>query len=250
MSRHEDGEHGERWERGDVVVLRNVKEADPPHHDRHVGYAHTARVLADDGDLVVLFQPPKTPHRERSGERGGPRGRNMVRGGWDGGHTEREWRGDGVVLVHRWSQPWSVWRWVDGDGVWSSHFYVNFERPWTRSRLGFDTEDWVLDLVITGDEHTVTVKDADELEWCVAAGTVTAEVAEVARRCADEVAAVAAAGGWPFDADWSVWQPDAAWEAQLLPSGWDDPADWDDAAGRDVAAGRDDTSGRDDQGAQ
>jgi hypothetical protein len=207
-------------------------------------------VLADDGDLVVLFQPPKTPHRERSGERGGPRGRNMVRGGWDGGHTEREWRGDGVVLVHRWSQPWSVWRWVDGDGVWSSHFYVNFERPWTRSRLGFDTEDWVLDLVITGDEHTVTVKDADELEWCVAAGTVTAEVAEVARRCADEVAAVAAAGGWPFDADWSVWQPDAAWEAQLLPSGWDDPADWDDAAGRDVAAGRDDTSGRDDQGAQ
>ncbi|MHA7984959.1 DUF402 domain-containing protein [Rathayibacter sp. CAU 1779] len=209
----------EHWTRGDVIVLRNVTDADPGHHEQHVGYAHTARVITDD-DLVVLYQPPKTLHRERGGERSGPRGRNMVRGGWDGTHTEREWRGDGVVYVHRPSEPWSVWRWVDADGVWSSHFYVNFERPWTRTRLGFDTEDWVLDLVVTGQEHDVTVKDADELEWCVRAGTMSVEVAELARRSAAEMTEVAARGGWPFGADWSEWLPDAMWRAEPLPADW------------------------------
>ncbi|NNC12391.1 YgaC family protein [Planctomonas sp. JC2975] len=212
---------GRTWARGDVVVLRNVKDADPGHHEPHVGYAHTARVIAD-GDLVVLYQPPKTLHMERSGERGGPRGRNMVRGGWDGSHSEREWRGDGVVYLHRPSEPWSVWRWVDADGVWSTHFYVNFERPWRRTRLGFDTDDWVLDLIVTGPEHDVTVKDADELEWCVAAGTISAEQAELARRSAEEMTEVAARGGWPFDADWSAWLPDARWSAEPLPTGWAD----------------------------
>lgn len=208
------------WARGDVVVLRNVSETDPGHHVRHVGYAHTARVIVDDGDVVVLHQPPKTPHIERNGVRGGPRGRNLVRGGWDGTHSEREWRGDGVVFVHRREQPWSVWRWIDDDGVWSSHFYVNFERPWTRTRLGFDTEDWVLDLIVTGAERAVTVKDADELDWCVEAGTVSPEQAESTRRSAERVTAIAAENGWPFDADWSLWRPDADWVAEPLPADW------------------------------
>ena len=210
----------EHWSRGDVVVLRNVAQADPPHHDRHVGYAHTSWVIVDDGDLTALYQPPKTPRRERNGAKGGPRGRNMVRGGWDGTHAEREWTGDGVVFIHRGSEPWSVWRWIDADGAWSTHFYVNFEQPWTRTSLGFDTDDWVLDLIVAGDEHTVTVKDADELDWCIAAGTISPDVAEVARRSADHMAAVAARGGWPFDADWSAWLPDATWDARPLPVGW------------------------------
>ncbi|HWD60968.1 MAG TPA: DUF402 domain-containing protein [Humibacter sp.] len=210
----------EPWARGDVVVHRNVIEADPGHHERHAGYAHTARVITDKDDLVVVYQPPKTPHRERNGERGGPRGRNMARGGWDGTHSEREWEGDGVVFVHRRPRPWSVWRWVDGAGRWSSHFYVNFERPWTRTRLGFDTEDWVLDLVVTGDDRAVTVKDADELEWCVAAGTISNEQAELTRRAAEEMTVVAAENGWPFSADWSLWLPDARWQAAPLPDDW------------------------------
>jgi len=209
-----------RWTRGDVVMLRNVSEADPGFHERHVGYAHTARVIDDVDDHVVLYQPPKTVHMERGGERGGPRGRNMVRGGWDGTHSAREWRGDGVVFVHRWSEPWSVWRWVSTGGAWSTHFYVNFERPWTRTAAGFDTEDWVLDLVVTADDRAVTVKDADELDWCVEHGTISLEQAELTRRSAALMTETAEEGGWPFDADWSAWLPDQAWRARPLPEHW------------------------------
>lgn len=214
MARHEP------WSFGDVIVLRNVAEVDPGHHERHVGYAHTARVIADDDRHAVLYQPPKTVHKERNGERGGPRARNLVRGGWDGTHSEREWHGDGVVFVHAWGEPWSVWRWVDRGGVWSAYFYVNFERPWVRTRLGYDTEDWVLDLVISGEERAVRVKDADELEWCVSVGTISAEQAELTRRSTDRVTAMASANEWPFSADWSAWTPQREWDAQPLPADW------------------------------
>jgi hypothetical protein len=173
----------------------------------HVGAVVPSVVIVDAPDEVAVYQSPGTTMLLRTGRRGGPNGRNMYPDGWDGGHTEVPWVGAGVVRVHRPGQPWSVWRWLDPSG-WRPGFYVNLERPWVRGPLGYDSTDWILDLVIDSD-GTAHWKDADELAWSVEVGAVTEAFAHMVRAAGQQ--ALAALGGWPFDADWDRWRPDSAW---------------------------------------
>ncbi len=192
-------EPGGGFATGAPVVLRSV-------FDDHVGAVIPSVVVADASDHVALYQPEGTTLLTRTGRRGGPQGRNMYPGGWDGGHQETPWRGPGVLRVHRRGDPWSVWRWRDGAG-WRPGCYVNLEQPWRRTAHGFDTRDWVLDLVLDAD-GAPTWKDADELAWCEQMGTVTAEHAADVRRAGRQALAAARAGEFPFAADWDRWTVD------------------------------------------
>lgn len=194
-----DGGPTRRFRRGSPVVLRSV-------FDDHVGAAIPSVVVTDDEQHVALFQPAGTTLITRTGRRGGPHGRNMYPGGWDGGHQESPWRGSGVLRVHRLGEPWSVWRWRDADG-WRPGFYVNLETPWARTSLGFDTRDWVLDLVIAAD-GVASWKDDDELDWCEAVGTVTAEHAADVRRAGEQALTAVRTGAFPFGVDWDRWPVD------------------------------------------
>ena len=49
-------------------------------------------VVRDTPEGIVLYLPPGTVGKQRTGERGGPRGRLMVR--WDGGRSVERWRDD------------------------------------------------------------------------------------------------------------------------------------------------------------
>lgn len=193
--------HRGRFSIGTPVVLRSV-------FDDHVGAAIPSVVVADDEVHAALYQPAGTTLVTRTGRRGGPQGRNMYPGGWDGGHQESPWRGSGVLRVHRWDEPWSVWRWRDDDG-WRPGSYVNLERPWVRTPIGFDTQDWILDLVVDA-TGAPTWKDDDELDWCEQVGTVSAEHAARVRRSGDLATAAIRAGDFPFDTDWDRWPVDPA----------------------------------------
>ena len=192
-------EAGTSFPVGVPVVLRSV-------FDDHVGAVIPSVVVTDVQHHVALWQPAGTTLLTRTGRRGGPHGRNMYPGGWDGRHQETPWRGPGVLRVHRWGDPWSVWRWREPDG-WRPGCYVNLEQPWTRTAWGFDSRDWVLDLVLAAD-GTPTWKDADELAWCEQVGTVTAEHAADVRRAGERALTAARAGAFPFTADWDGWPVD------------------------------------------
>lgn len=148
----------------------------------------------------------------------------MLPHAWDGTYTERAWSGHTVVRVHRRGERWSVWRWHDGVR-WADDWYGNLEAPWRRSPIGFDTQDWVLDLVGAGDPvrgpWSVTFKDEDELAWMVEKGLVTTAQAAGVRRSGEQLMDSAMAGRWPFDADWDAWLPDPAWARVPLPAHWD-----------------------------
>jgi hypothetical protein len=207
---------------GDAVALRSVRM-----HGRHgvtVGFATGARVVHDDGDLMVLCTPLGTDVRSRAGTGSGPNGRSIVDEDWDGSYRQRAWDGATVVRVHRRGDPWSVWRWHDGT-EWGPDWYGNLERPWRRTALGFDSQDWALDVVATtpvepGAGLGVRLKDEDELAWFVEQGVVAEREAAVVRATGDRLAARARSGAWPFDADWSAWVPDPAWPAVALPPAW------------------------------
>jgi hypothetical protein len=89
---------------------------------------------------------------------------------------------------------------------------VNFEQPLRRSRVGFDTFDEKLDLIVRPD-GSYRWKDEDELEQAAALGLVDAdEVRAEAQRVIRE---------WPFPTGWEHWRPDPSWPVPQLPAGWD-----------------------------
>jgi hypothetical protein len=211
----------QRFERGNPVAIRSIRSF--AGRGRAVGFAVAGVVVADDDDVAVVATVPGSDMRTRAGKGQGPNGRQIPDETWDGGYDERAWRGDVVVRVHRRGEEWSVWRWHDGR-AWSTHWYGNLEAPWRRTPLGFDTQDWALDVVAAGavgsGDWEVGLKDADELEWFADRGMVCrAEVAYI-HAVGERLAERASAGTWPFDADWDSWLPDPRWAPTSLPANW------------------------------
>lgn len=203
--------------RGDAVVLRGIRTFG--RHGLAVGYAVAGVVVVDGPELSVLCTPSGSGVLTRAGVGSGPNARLVLSDDWDGSHDAREWHGS-VVRVHRAGEPWSVWRWHDGEN-WVGDWYGNLETPWRRAALGFESQDWALDVVgvgdPTGDDWRVRFKDEDELAFLVQAGEVTADKATTIAEAGDRLAAVARERRWPFDADWSGWVPNAAWDAVPMP---------------------------------
>lgn len=213
---------GSGFTRGEVVALRSIRSF--AGRGRAVGFAVAGMVVLDEGGLSVVATVPGSDMRTRAGAGGGPRGRIVPDGEWDGTYDDLAWRGDTVVRVHRAGAEWSVWRWHDGT-AWSPHWYGNLEAPWRRGPNGFDTQDWALDVVasgaVGGADWSVAYKDEDELAWFEAVGAVDAGQAAHIRGAGRRLTEVAVRGDWPFDADWDRWIPDPAWRAATLPDGWD-----------------------------
>ncbi|MEP6479917.1 MAG: DUF402 domain-containing protein [Rhodoglobus sp.] len=191
-------------------------------YESRVESAHPCLVIEDSEQAIALFEPSGALGAHTLRAKGGPRGRNLVAGDTTPGFAASGWFGDGVLRVHRQGQDWSVWRWPNVDGTWSKNWYVNLEEPWKRTAIGFDTEDWILDLIVLHD-FAVVRKDEDEFEWAEQCGRFDAEhIARIRRAAADATTAVHARA-WPFDADWSAWLPPVGAPLPTLLDGWDLP---------------------------
>ncbi len=190
-------------------------------HEAHVESAHPVYLLEDSDECTATFEPGNAVGMHSTRPKGGPRGRNLEPGTPHTGFAEGIWTGDGVVRVHRPGQEWSTWRWLSHDRIWSSQWYVNLEEPWVRSRSGFDTEDWILDVVVGDDGWRY--KDEDELEWALSSGRFDARQIERIRRAGLHAVEMIDSRAWPFDADWSRWVPEAGLSVPALQPGWDDP---------------------------
>jgi hypothetical protein len=176
-------------------------------------------VVEEPAEFVALFQPAGSLWRRASGTRSGPRGRNMVDADWDGTHQLVGWLGQGVLRLHQFGQPWSIWRWLDSDRRWSDDFYVNLEDPWRQTSIGFDSGDWILD-VVARDDGSWRYKDEDELDWAESTGVVSGTWSDRARAAGRDATEAVEARGWPFDADWDRWLPPPDAEIPVLPRDW------------------------------
>jgi hypothetical protein len=201
------------WIHGDGVIWRSC-------HGDHVGCVFPARVVADVEDLV-LYQPHGAVCKLRSGERGGPRGRNMMPGGWDGRHVDRIWDGPNVVHVSVPPAGFRVSRTWDPEARRFHGWFINLEEPWRRTPMGVDSRDLVLDIVVDEDLATWHWKDADEFYWARDAGLVDGMAARLALEQANAAIRALESRAWPFNADWNAWRPDPGWTAPPLPEGWD-----------------------------
>ena len=173
--------------------------------------------VTDRDDLIALYLPAGTVGKQRSGERGGPRGRMLIT--WDGGYRDWLWEGTNVLILHRPGDAhslWLAWDAVSWDLRW---WYLNLEVPWLRTPIGFDTRDQLLDAWAPPDGQAWQWKDEDELAWAVENGRYTREEAEAIRaygvRALEAVRRRSA-----LDREWEGWRPDPAWSVPTAPEDW------------------------------
>ncbi|WIE54783.1 DUF402 domain-containing protein [Curtobacterium sp. MCBD17_003] len=205
---------------GTPVVLRSLHTFGT--RGEAVAFAVAGRVLVDDDDLAVVASPLGSAVRRRAGVGSGPNGRLVLPEDWDGTYVEDRWSKAPVVRVHQKGTPWSVRRWHDGSD-WIPDWYVNLELPWRRTCIGFDSQDWTLDVIAsTGVDGgwSVRYKDEDELAFDVERGLVSNEKRAVIERSGQSATAAALARAFPFSADWSHWVPEPTWAAPEVPDGW------------------------------
>jgi hypothetical protein len=193
--------------------------------DGRVFSAAPHRVLRDTGDVLLAAYWPGIASRQpqtwidwlRTGDDGVRKraipdlaARRWTLGDWVWERTGRlTWFG-----VDEW---FSVHRNFDLEGR-PLNWYINFERPATRTPAGVDTFDVMVDLVAEPDLSGWHWKDEDEYAQGQAAGLFdAAEVARIEAARERAVALVERRGG-PFAEDWPSWRPDPAWPLPALPA--------------------------------
>lgn len=121
-----------------------------------------------------------------------------------------------MMFPGAWYSVWLLW---DVEPRRLVCWYVNMEEPFVRTPIGFDTDDYELDVVVNPD-FTWRWKDEDHLSQVVDAGLVSHERAVALRRDAELAIRAITTGARPFDAGWDRWTPDPSWPRPELPQNW------------------------------
>jgi hypothetical protein len=171
--------------------------------------AFSQYVVREDEDLVVLYLPLGTVGKRPLSD-GRP-----IRGQADREWELRDhtWHTFSRLTLIQWGRAHSVELLRDETGEFEG-WYVNIQEPLRRSRLGFETDDLVLDIRVQPD-GSWTWKDEDELEEAVVLGRFNEDEGRAIRA---EGQRVIEERPWPTG--WEDWRPDPAWPVPKLPKGW------------------------------
>ena len=193
------------WQRGEAVVRRQIVHGRP-----WLGWV--VNVVEDSGDQLVTFSPEGSPFHFPDGDWPIPGGRHP----W---HERPGWEGHGALMVQRPGDPYAVWHFWDGPDREFKGWYVNFEAPFERTSIGFDTQDLELDIWIDPDGGW-DVKDVDLLWQRHEEGRFT--LIEVRRilELGDSVVALVQSGDWWWDRSWADFVPEPDWAVPGMPDGW------------------------------
>lgn len=203
----------DRFRPGQPIVDRSVDRS-----ERVVLDAVPVTVVRDGPELIAVYLMAGARCKRWSGERGGPRGRQLVH--WDGGYEDWTWSRTNALILYRPGDPFSIWSAWNADDWVHAWWYVNLEDPWRRTSIGFDSRDRDLDLWAEPDAREWHWKDEDELAWAVAQGRFSAADAAAIRADGEVALARIRSGEPPFDPSAASWRPDPAWSRPTLPLDW------------------------------
>ena len=199
---------------GETVVWRSVDR-----DERIVQTALPWTVVRHSEQGIILFMPPGTSWRVRTGRYGGPRDRMLLE--WDGGYAERIWTDTNTVMFHRFGEAHSLWLARDDTTLRLAWWYVNLEEPWRETAIGFDSRDNILDRY-AGPDGEWHWKDEDELAWQIEQGLVPPEREAELRAEGERALERFLRRDPPLDDDWLAFKPDPSWRVPVLPEGWRD----------------------------
>jgi hypothetical protein len=193
------------WQPGEIIVRREIWRGRPR-------IAAPWIVVKDGPQLLVTYLPEGSPFGLPDRD---PTGLQHPYAGRHG------WSGHGILALHRPADAYAVmvfWKGPTRD-FWG--WYINFQAPYRRTKIGFDTLDHELDLW-SEDGRSWRRKDFEVLDQRVADGIFTpAEAAEI-RTGAELAEASFVAGHRWWDDSWAGWTPPDGWTVPVLPGGWEE----------------------------
>lgn len=207
---------------GDVIVRREVlglglerfAPAPPPWWLGRVWEAVPVHVVEDTDEHLVTYIA-------EGAELGFVDGRWPTPDGLHPWHGREAWTGHGCLMVQRPGDPFAVWHFWQGPDREFLCWYLNLQADFARTSIGYDTQDFELDIVVFPD-GTHVVKDLELLDERVDEGRWSADAADWIRSVGDALVARLDAGERWWDERWSRWEPPADWVNTPLPAGWSD----------------------------
>lgn len=209
----------ETWKTGDTVALRGI-------YNQRVSYMQSAVVVRDYPEEVALAI---LPGAECSAPEGYMNGKHDPARLWDrwGEYLKGDWNMQSyswhtnrlLILLQPEKYYASYYFWRANDNEFLC-YYVNFQLPFYRSSIGFDTLDLELDIIIepTYEWHW---KDADLYQRGIECGILRKEWVQEINAAQPEVFRKLREHQYPFDGSWLNWTPDPDWSPPTLPKNWD-----------------------------
>jgi hypothetical protein len=204
------------WRAGDVLTLRWLRN-DP------ADLIAPVRMVEHDDRRTILYLAAGTPLKARADRDGVLIGRDrpfLERERQIASLVDTTWTTNHTLMVHEPHRLGSAWLfWNESD--WSFQgYYVNLQAPLEASSVGYDTADFLLDIVVDPD-LSWSWKDEEEfdeaLEHEIIAPVLLHAVKADGRRFVREIEA----RQWPFDGSLESWRPDSGWHIPELPDGWE-----------------------------
>jgi len=202
-----------RWNFGDIIALRGSWRG-------KLWWACPARVVEDRPDLIAVYwaagTPNKLPAARLSPERILTADRVDL--------VDCEWTGTDVLMLAIPGAAHSVYAMWDEGHARIRCWYVNLQESLRRVPTGFDSQDHLLDVVVSPDRTEWRWKDEAELEEALEVGLYSpSEAAAIREEGRRAIRLLQAEDSWVEDR-WKTWSPPEEWGIPTLPDGWDRPA--------------------------
>ena len=192
------------WRAGDHAVLRDIYRG-------KVAYVRPVTVVHDRTDEVALYLAAGTPCKTVRGLE------PLARGEWE--CVDRVQTRTNVLMLlepDAWYSVWLMWNCDTGE-LWQ--WYVNFQSPFARSAIGFDTADKTLDITVDP-QRNWQWKDEEEFEYAQRLGLIDSAEAERVRAAARDAIERIENARYPFTDEWLSWGPDPDWGLPAIPRDW------------------------------
>src|SRR3954467_12636421 len=151
-------------------------------------------VVCDEPDLLATYIPTGAPFTFPPGPEAHP---------W--GDRDR-WQGHGVLMLQRPGDSYAVWVFWHGEEREFRSWYLNLQEPFRRTRLGYDTQDLELDLILHPGGR-IEWKDDELLDQRVEEGRFTQDQARDIRAEGRRLEAELGTRGRGWDAGWALFEP-------------------------------------------
>ena len=150
---------GSRWRPGDQIVMRSV-------WSKRVVAAWPVTVVEDSPERLVIYLAAGAKYKLRAFD--SPTGARLPVGDWT--LADDLWRVDLIRIMRAGDNHAYLAFWSDNGSF--SRWYINLERHYERTKIGFDFVDHFLDIVIAGDLRSWSWKDEVELSEAVSSGVI------------------------------------------------------------------------------
>jgi len=199
------------FDRGTEIILRDLNPLGG------IERGIPARVVEDNENRTILYVSVGSSYSQANWVGTG----EMKKSSADD-FEERTWERHSILRFMYPETPYSLWVLFDPAEHAFERWYINIEMEFVRTQVGFDTQDYELDVVVHPDYSWVW-KDEDELRNWVDQGVFTESQASDFRRYGLEAVNRIDSQTAPFTEEWKNWKPDSEWDPIKLPA---DSSEW------------------------